>query len=297
MPNKILIIKLGALGDMVQAASAFAALRQYHKKDRLTLLTTEPYQELANKMGYFDEILLDERVKLFQFNKLFKFAKTLKFQDFQKIYDLQNVDRTRFYSYLVGKKSEWISPLKKENNLHPQERFERLFSSYGIPFTAELDLNHLAEANNFDILNPYVLLIPGASLVHGGRKRWPEEKYAKLASFLIEKGIQPVLIGGASEKFDLIKSKSPKVIDLCGKTTFYQIIGLAQNALCAIGNDTGPTLLAASGGCKTLTFYASCNPPNLGGARGALHVALYEPHLKDLDVRTVIKSVESLLPL
>lgn len=297
MPNKILIIKLGALGDMVQAASAFAALRRFYKKDHLTLLTTAPYQEFSKRMGYFDEILLDERVKLFQFNKIFKFAKTLKSQEFQKIYDLQNVDRTKLYSYLIGKKTEWVEPLKKDKALHPQERFERLFSSINIPFEPNLNLSHLVESNDFNLIEPYVLLIPGASLVHGGRKRWPPESYAEFASFLIEKGIQPVLIGGASENFDLIKNQVPKVIDLCGRTTFYQIIGLAQNALCAIGNDTGPTLLAASGGCKTLTFYASCNPPSLGGARGPAHIGLYEPHLKDLDVAKVIKTVESLLPL
>jgi ADP-heptose:LPS heptosyltransferase len=115
MHNKILIIKLGALGDMVQAASAFAALRQFHKKDHLTLLTTAPYQELAQKMGYFDEILIDERFKLFELSKLCKFRKYLRSQGFQKIYDLQNVDRTRLYSYLISNKTKWIAPDKKES--------------------------------------------------------------------------------------------------------------------------------------------------------------------------------------
>ena len=297
MQNKVLIIKLGALGDIVQASSAFAALRQFHEKDRLTLLTTAPYQEMTAKMGYFDEIILDDRFKLFQLNKLFNFRKYLRSQGFQKIYDLQNVDRTQLYSCLIGRKSEWVAPCKKDCSLHPQERFERLFSCLDIPFKEDLSLSHLAEPTDFNIPNSYVLLIPGASLAHGGRKRWPEKKYAELASYLIGKKIQPVLIGGPLENFDLIKNKVPEIIDLCGKTTFYQIIGLAGKALCAVGNDTGPTLLAASGGCRTLTFYASCNPPNLGGARGSDHIGLYEPHLKDLDISTVIKALEEFLPL
>ena len=297
MQNKILIIKLGALGDMVQAASAFAALRQFHAQDHLTLLTTVSYQELAKKIGYFDEILLDDRLKLFQFSKFINFGRYLRKQGSQKVYDLQNVDRTKFYSYFMSKKTKWIMPAKKDRSIHPQDRFKRLFSSLGIPFKMSLDLRHLAESNNFSLPSPYVLLIPGASMVHGGRKRWPEEKYAELASFLVREEIQPVLIGGLSENFDLIKRKVPEVIDLCGKTTFYQIIGLAQKALCAIGNDTGPTLLAASGGCKTLTFYASCNPPGLGGARGPEHMGLYKRHLKDLETDVVIKALEAFLPL
>lgn len=282
---------------MVQAASAFAALRKFHAQDHLALLTTVSYQELAKKMGYFDEILLDDRLKLFQFSKFINFGCYLRNQGFQKIYDLQNVDRTKFYSYFMSKRTKWIAPCKKDCSIHPQDRFKRLFSSLGIPFEMSLDLGHLAEPNNFSLPSPYILLIPGASMVHGGRKRWPEEKYAELASFLVKKEIQPVLIGGLSENFDLIKRKVPEVIDLCGKTTFYQITGLAQKALCAIGNDTGPTLLAASGGCKTLTFYASCNPPSLGGARGPEHIGIYKPHLKDLETGVVIKALEEFLPL
>ena len=68
MKNRILIIKLGALGDMVQATTAFAALRHYHKNDHLTLLTTILYKEIALKMGYFDEVWVDEKANFKDFS-------------------------------------------------------------------------------------------------------------------------------------------------------------------------------------------------------------------------------------
>ena len=132
-------------------------------------------------------------------------------------------------------------------------------------------------------------------MAHGGRKKWPEEHYAEIASYLLTKGIQPVLIGGPLENWTIIKEQVPDVVDLCGKTTFYQVISLGQNALFALGNDTGPTLLAASGGCLTLTLHARCNPPNLGGARGENHQSLYEPDLRDLGVERVIEELERFL--
>lgn len=297
MKNKILIIKLGALGDMVQSTSAFSALREFHFKDHITLLTTPPYQEFASKMGYFDEILLDNRLKLSQFRKLLNFGFSLRKERFYKVYDLQDVDRTKLYSYFLAKQRNWISFDKEDYLVHPQDRFRNLFLSLGIPFKPSVDLSHLADSNNLTLPFPYVLLVPGASLAHNGKKKWPEKNYAELALFLLERNIQPVLLGGPCDHFDLINRKVSNVIDLSGKTTFYQVIGLAQKALCTVGNDTGATLLAASAGCKTLTLYSKCNPPSLGGARGTEHIGLYQPHLKDLGVDIVSKALETFLTL
>ena len=40
--QRILVIKLGALGDFVQALRAMAEIRRAHPKARITLLTTPP---------------------------------------------------------------------------------------------------------------------------------------------------------------------------------------------------------------------------------------------------------------
>ena len=43
----ILVIKLGALGDFVQAMGPAAATRAHHRDAEITLLTTAPYAELG----------------------------------------------------------------------------------------------------------------------------------------------------------------------------------------------------------------------------------------------------------
>ena len=45
--NRILVIKLAALGDMVQAFAPMARIRQAHPEAEITLLTTPPYAALA----------------------------------------------------------------------------------------------------------------------------------------------------------------------------------------------------------------------------------------------------------
>ena len=44
---KVLVIKLGALGDFVQALAAMAHIRAAHPKARITLLTTPEFEGLA----------------------------------------------------------------------------------------------------------------------------------------------------------------------------------------------------------------------------------------------------------
>jgi ADP-heptose:LPS heptosyltransferase len=59
--TKILVIKLGALGDFVLALAAMKHIRNAHPKAKITLLTTPPYAALAKASGYFNRVETDGR--------------------------------------------------------------------------------------------------------------------------------------------------------------------------------------------------------------------------------------------
>ena len=59
--RNILVIKLSALGDFVQALGPAAAIRQHHAADEITLLTTRSFAPLAQQSGLFDKIVIDAR--------------------------------------------------------------------------------------------------------------------------------------------------------------------------------------------------------------------------------------------
>jgi len=59
--SRILVIKLGALGDIVQALGPFAAIRRHHADDEITLLTTLPFAEFLKRSPYFDQVWVDPR--------------------------------------------------------------------------------------------------------------------------------------------------------------------------------------------------------------------------------------------
>ena len=58
---KILVIKLGALGDFVQALAAMKHIREAHPAAHITLLTTPPFEALARASPYFNDVESDGR--------------------------------------------------------------------------------------------------------------------------------------------------------------------------------------------------------------------------------------------
>lgn len=285
-----LIIKLGALGDFVQATTAFRAVRLAHADDQLILLTTKTYVDFAKRLALFDDIWIDSRPLFFEFKKLINFRSQVEKACINRIYDFQGVDRTQIYQWILkGTYQTWIGFTNNMAHIHPQKRFEILLNKYGVKdFSNALDLSSMSDNRLIEQpQKPYILIVPGASMAHKGAKKWPEENFAELAKRIMHKGYAVVIIGGAGESFPIITQQCSKAINLVGKTSFYEVIGLGSKALLTIGNDTGPTLLAASGGSPTMTFFSKFNPPNKGGPVGDQHHQIYQENLKTLSVDDV----------
>ncbi len=75
---QILVIKLSALGDFVQAMGPFAAIRAHHKTAHIALLTTTPYADFARASPWFDAVWIDSRPRLIQIGALLDLRKRLR---------------------------------------------------------------------------------------------------------------------------------------------------------------------------------------------------------------------------
>ena len=98
---RILVIRLGALGDMVMSFGPFAAIRAHHPGAEITLLTTRPFRALAEVAPWFDRIEVDERPAWWDIAGLLRLRRTL--QGFDRVYDLQTSGRTAWYFHLAGR--------------------------------------------------------------------------------------------------------------------------------------------------------------------------------------------------
>src|SRR2546428_12549268 len=94
---RILVIKLGALGDFVQAMAAAAAIRAHHSNADITLLTTAAYADLARQAPYFDKVWIDERPLLWTPRALLALRRRLRSAGFPRGYDLQKSNPASAY--------------------------------------------------------------------------------------------------------------------------------------------------------------------------------------------------------
>ena len=105
----ILVIKLGALGDFIQALAPFAAIRKHHAGQKITLLTTPPFGKFAKASGYFDDIATDGRPGTMDMTGWFRLRRFFRTGGFGRVYDLQTSSRSSFYYrlFLPGSYPQW----------------------------------------------------------------------------------------------------------------------------------------------------------------------------------------------
>lgn len=299
--ERILVIRLGALGDFVLSLGPMAAIRRHHPKARITLLTTPPFAGLGRASPYCDEVWIDARAPWWKPWQGLALARRLRRGRFQRVYDLQTSGRTARYWRAMGR-PEWSGHAAgashahhdpDRDTLHTVERQKEQLRLAGIESVQAADLSWLeADVRRFGCKEPYVLFVPGGS-AHRPKKRWPVDKFTALARTFVRLGIEPVLVGGTAEADVLaeISRHVPEGVNLCGKTSFEEIAVLARGALGAIGNDTGPMHLIAAAGAPSLVLFSSESDPDLcaprPGAQGGKVAVLRKPDLVALSVSEV----------
>ena len=316
--EKILVIKLSALGDFDLALDAMKKIREAHKKAHITLLTTPPYEALAKASPFFNAFVTDGRPETF--NQWMALRKRLKAAIYDRVYDLQTSAHSgRLFHLLRPGPPAWSgialgASLPHGNSLrdsmHTLERQADQLMYAGIwpdaptaPGTAPTpDISwhyrdHLAARPESGGIKPrpYVMFVPGGSS-HRPEKRWPVENYAELARILYARGYDIVIIGGVQETplAHAIQRVAPRARDLTGRTDFARVAVLGAKAALAIGNDTGPLHLVAAAGAPTVVLFSKASDPALTAPRGKVTI-LQSEGLSELPVAKVTQAASALL--
>lgn len=253
--ERILIIKHGALGDFVNDMGAFMEIKSLYPDAEFTLLTSSAFVNLGKKMGIFSRYIVDNREPLSRVNYIRRVIKELIDGRFTKVYDYQCSQRVRVYAALLRAfmppgELEWYNVVGDSYRYVKPYRFLPGKIEY-LPWEAinpTTDLTFLrGEGKHLHLLpRKYVLLIPGCSAKHP-HKRWPIENYREIVRRLEERGIWAVVIGTNAEKreCDAICEGMKLTVNMVGLTQIEDIPQVAHRALAVVGNDTGPTHIAA----------------------------------------------------
>ena len=302
--GEILIIKLSALGDLVQADGAIRDIRNFHPDDRLTLMTTPAYRRYMERCPWIDEVFIDPRASRFHLPQMYGLWKRLRQKRYDRVYDLQQVGRTTYYYRWVFPRTWWLGDapgctffLKRPDTVCAADHFHAHLKLAGIPstYTLRCDLGWLADEVD-DLLEEngvkpdFLLLIPGASATHDA-KRWPY--FVQLAQRLIDQDIQVVTVPGPAEMDQCRSMVGTMLVAQDGYLDYFSLAGVAQRAAYVIGNDTGPTHIAAHLGCRGLALYGGHTPAQTTGIQHTRFSWFEAADLTDLSLEKVWKKVMS----
>ncbi len=302
--QSILVIKLGALGDFIQALGPMASIRKHHPDQHITLLTTPVFEPLARACGLVNHVQIDTRPRGLQIGQWRALRRFLLDGKFDRVYDLQTSGRSSWYYALFfpGPKPEWSGIARgcshphdnpNRNYMHTFDRQREQLNIAGIDDVPSADLSFADDdLSMFGLPNRFAVLVPGGA-PHRPAKRWPAQKYAAVAQLLEGQGLTPVVLGTAEENglAREILGDKPIGIDLTGKTDLLTLAAIARKAVCAIGNDTGPMHMMAVAGCPSIVLFSDSSDPKLCAPRGKKVNIIQSPDLADLSVEHVVRQI------
>ena len=260
--KNILIIKHGSLGDIISSTSVFKDIKDHFKNDRIFILTTNKFKDFFLDSPFSNEIIIDDREGVYKTIILLK--KIVKL-NINLVINLQNSNRTLIYDLIFRlflsveiNGTGIFSTLRYKNiyeNLPPViEGLSNQIEKLGIKTRRKPYLDWLEGENHHTSLlknKNYFIINPGCS-IKNQQKKWSKENFVVICNFLISKNIFPILIGADTDKdsIDYIFDNQKKSINLYNKSSLKVIFQLANNAIGALSNDTGPAHLIAASGCK-----------------------------------------------
>lgn len=306
-PERILVIKLSALGDVVLALGAMQAIRRHHPTAHITILTTSPFVDLISTARIANDIIVDKRPKAFDISGWLALRRTLRAGKFHRVYDLQTSDRSNGYFKLFwpDTKPEWSGIVPgcshphanpERDFMHTLDRQAEQLEMAGIKDVPDPDLGKLAaDITKFNLPDRCAVLVPGGA-AHRPEKRWPIDGYIALAVKLRDDGLTPVVVGGAYEHplaRDIINIV-PETVGLTAETSLLQLVSVIRGATLAVGNDSGPMHIAALLGIPSVVLYSHASDPTLCAQRGAQVTIIREETASDIQLEQVMEALNGL---
>ena len=260
MRRDILIIKLGALGDVVMATGLVERILRHHAPHRCVLLTSLPYGELFASWPGLE-------LKTFDRSSLLSTLATvlwIRRQRFRQVYDLQSNDRTGVMCGLSAIPERAGNHPRFPYNLHPQghytgqchihDRMLEVLEAAGIsadkvfpclyPSDQDREKVH-AWLQVRDLTDRKLVIMHAGASARRPEKRWPY--FRELAVSLAQRGFLTVWAGAEEDRHTNADLARVTGADATGAFSFLQLVALTAHAQFAVTNDSGPMHLLACG--------------------------------------------------
>ena len=292
---KILIVKLGAVGDVVHSLPALHSLRKSFPDAFIAWAVERKSMDVITGNPDLDEVIIFERKEL---QKIFKadgvlaayrffgeFATKLKGYNFDLVIDFQTLFKSGIITFATGAEKrigfdKWRELNRlftnfriKAKSRHTVDKYlELVEAAGGKPDATPVKIVYSDEdASYIDVFlsenelnkRPWVAINPGASWIS---KLWPIEKFAVLCDILIDSGIPVVIVWGPGEEHlvEGIVEKATSQPHVAPPTSIKQLACLLERSALYVGGDTGPMHMSVTMGTPVVGVFGPSDPERNG---------------------------------
>jgi len=294
--DRILIVRLSALGDIVHALPVLAALKREWPAATVDWLVEETYAPiLALATGLHNRIIVRakegiERPGTMGFGGTLGYLRAIAYlrrQRYDAALDLQGLIKSAVWARLSGAKrvigfdrtnlrepqaaalySETIEPQTARHVI--QKNLSVLYTLGSVAGVPEIPLEPKPSAAIASAVTAiggarrYAVLNPGAAWPN---KRWPPQKFGALAAAIQERlGLRSFITWGPAER-DLagaVVSASGGAAQEAPPTEIGDLAALMRDAAVVVSGDTGPLHIAAAMGAPLVGLYGPTWPQRNG---------------------------------
>lgn len=269
---KILVIKFGALGDVVMATSLIKQIQRFHGDSKVFLITSPAFTSVFQHWDGLSVMAFNRKGLL----ENIRMVAWIRKSGFIRIYDLQSNDRTSVICALSGVKERIGNHPRYPYTHHPAdiwagqchiyERMLMVLESAGIhaesgpPLLLSCDEEkaRVREWINRHRLAPgsFVILHAGASNTHP-EKCWPFS--LELAQAINRSGHAIVWVGTDTEARENRERAETVGIDASNAFSITELAELGRHARFAVTNDSGPMHILSASGIPVFAFFGPTN--------------------------------------
>ena len=291
---RVLLVRLGALGDLVHALPFAAALRAAHPDARIDWLVDVRYRALLDLVPIVTERLVLDTRAMSGPTSAVSVIRRLRLASYDIAFDAQGLIKSAMLARASGAArvvgfakpalrepaagmfyTESIDPGSR-GVVHVVEKTLSLLRAMGIEppapaawqFPLEIKPSPVPactrELLGIDGEAQFALINPGAAWPN---KRWPPDRFAALARDVQTRcGMKSAVLWGPGEETMAaqIARASAGAAEMAPATTLTDAIALAREARVVVSGDTGPTHLAAAVGTPIVGIYGPTDPARNG---------------------------------
>ncbi len=284
--NKILVIKLRHIGDVLLTAPVFRALKETFPSAGTTALVNAGSEDVLKGNPSVDEILVFDRsikhlATIPRFTREADFIRQVRKHKFDMTIDLTGGDRPALLSYVsgsryrlgrksdqgfIGKKLLYTHLVRPDRSRHMILQNMDIIRRFGIdtrdlsvdfyvPDEAKIHIRKIIGADD----RPVIHVHPTSRWFF---KCWNDRSMSEIIKWLLDIGMR-VAVTSSPEQQEIEKTRKilsevgphQRLIDLCGATDIKQLAALSESAALFFGVDSAPMHIAASVGTPVVALF------------------------------------------